>query len=342
MTRTLTLATTFALVARALAAPGTPIDLREVRQNLFAACFATDREGWMVGELGRIIRTTDGGQTWVRQDAGTKRPFLAMSCLDAKTAWIAGKEGIIYGTKDGGDTWTQLETKSNRHLFAVDFPTPQRGHAVGDFGTMVHTEDGGKTWTTSRVPESVALPESALDTGVEPGDVNLYGMSYGDPDHVWVAGEFGIIMASADGGLTWQQQHTPIESTLFGIRFQDVRHGFAVGIDSMILATDDGGATWRTIPPPVTGRSFYDIALRGQTGWIVGDAGTVLKTTDGGATWKVEPLPIQLAANWIRTVSVSPAGAGLAVGSEGLVFRIDGTTLKQLEGHGTSTTESKS
>ena len=206
MIRTLTLATTLALAARALAAPGTPIDLLEVRQNLFATCVATDREGWMVGELGRIIRTTDGGQTWVRQDAGTKRPFLAMSCLDAKTAWIAGKEGIIYGTKDGGDTWTQFETKSNRHIFAIEFPTAERGHAVGDFGTMVHTEDGGKSWTTSRVPESVALPESALDTGVEPGDVNLYGISYGDPDHVWVAGEFGIIMASTDGGLTWQQQ----------------------------------------------------------------------------------------------------------------------------------------
>ena len=342
MTRTLTLVTTLALAAGALGAPGTPIDLLEVRQNLFATCVATDREGWMVGELGRIIRTTDGGQTWVRQDAGTKRPFLAMSCLDAKTAWIAGKEGIIYGTKDGGDTWTQFETKSNRHIFAIEFPTAERGHAVGDFGTMVHTEDGGKSWTTSRVPESVALPESALDTGVEPGDVNLYGMSYGDPDHVWVAGEFGIIMASTDGGLTWQQQHTPIESTLFGIRFLDTRHGFAVGIDSMILVTDDGGANWRTLAPPVTGRSYYDIALRGQNGWIVGDAGTVLKTADGGATWKAEALPIQLAANWIRAMSVSPSGAGLAVGSEGLVFRIDGTTLKQLEGHGTSTTERKS
>ena len=342
MTRTLVHALVLAFAARAAAAPGSPIDLTEVRQNLFAACFATDREGWMVGELGRIIRTTDGGKTWVRQDAGTKRPFLAMSCLDARTAWIAGKEGIIYGTKDGGDTWTQLETNSNRHIFAIEFPTPERGHAVGDFGTMVHTEDGGKTWTVSRVPESVALPESALDTGVEPGDVNLYGMSYGDPDHVWVAGEFGIIITSSDGGRTWQQQHTPIESTLFGIRFMDAQHGFAVGIDSIILATDDGGTTWRTVPPPVMGRSYYDIALRGQNGWIVGDAGTILKTTDGGATWKVEPLPIQLAANWIRTVTLAPGGSGLAAGSEGLVFRIQGTTLQRLEGSGAGTTESQS
>jgi photosystem II stability/assembly factor-like uncharacterized protein len=333
-----------AALALALPASGaeTPIDLGEIRQNLFAACFPTDREGWMVGELGRIIHTTDGGKTWTRQDAGTKRPFLAMSCLDTKQAWIAGKEGIVYQTADGGASWTELKTGSNRHIFSIEFPTAMRGHAVGDFGTMVHTEDGGKTWTTSRISETVTLPESALDTGVEPGDVNLYALAFGDADHAWIVGEFGTIVASDDGGLTWHQQHTPIESTLFGVRFTDAKHGFAVGIDSVILATDDGGANWRTIPPPVTQRSYYDIALRGQNGWIVGDAGTVLKTADGGATWKVEPLPIQLASNWIRAVSIAPTGGGLAVGSEGMVLRIDGASLEHLEKNPAKPTEASS
>jgi len=344
MIRTFVLAAALAVTGSAIAAPGTPIQLSDVRQNLFATCFTNDREGWIVGELGRIIRTTDGGQSWVRQDAGTKRPFLAITCLDAKTAWIAGKEGIVYGTKDGGDTWTQLQTGSTRHIFAIEFPNTERGHAVGDFGTMVHTEDGGKTWTASRVPENVALPESALDTGVEPGDVNLYGISYGDADHVWVVGEFGIVMASADGGRTWTQQHTPIESTLFGVRFLDVNRGFAVGIDSTILSTTDGGQTWRTVTPPITQRSYYDITVRGQNGWIVGDSGTVLKSTDGGVTWAAEPLSIKLAANWIRAVALSPNGSGVAAGSEGLVFRIEGAKLQRLDDRpktGT-TTEAKS
>ena len=322
--------------------PGTPIDLADVRQNLFAACVAGDNEGWMVGELGRIIRTTDGGKSWVRQDAGTKRPFLTITCLDAKRAWIAGKEGTVYSTADGGDTWTLLKTGSTRHIFAIAFPNAERGHAVGDFGTMVHTEDGGKTWTTSRVPESVALPESALDTGVEPGDVNLYGIAFADADHAWIVGEFGIVMASEDGGRTWHQQHTPVESTLFGVRFTDTTHGFAVGIDSTILTTSDGGATWRQVTSPLAQRSYYDIALHGSNGWIVGDSGTVLKTADGGTTWAIEPLSIKLAANWIRTIALAPSGTGLAVGSEGLVFRLDGAKLKRLEGRRGATTEAAS
>jgi photosystem II stability/assembly factor-like uncharacterized protein len=317
-----------ALVAPAFA--GEAISLREIRQGLFGTCFVTDQAGWMVGELGRIFHTTDGGATWQRQAVDTKRPFLAISCIDEKTAWIAGKEGIMYGTRDGGATWTAADTGSARHVFALQFPTALRGHGAGDFGSMVHTEDGGSTWTVSQVPTEVRLPESALDTGVEPGDVNLYAISFGDADHAWMVGEFGIVLASDDGGRTWQQQHAPIESTLFGVHFTDARHGWAVGIDSMILVTRDGGTTWMPQRSPLARRSYYDVFVRGTRGWIVGSSGTVLRSADGGETWAIEPLPIELAANWIRSVWVAPGGAGLAVGAEGLVFRIDGDAFERL------------
>jgi len=309
------------------------VSLREVRQGLFAACFAGERDAWMVGELGRIFHTTDGGETWERQDAGTKRPFLAIACPDARTAWIAGKEGIVYGTTDGGATWTEAKTGSNRHVFALEFAGRDRGHGAGDFGTMIHTDDAGKTWTSMRVPPEVQLPESAFDTGVDPGDINLYGISYADPDHLWVVGEFGTIMASDDGGRTFRQQHAPIESTLSGVHFVDAQHGWAVGIDNVILRTDDGGTTWNAQTPPIAQRSFYDVMVAGERGWIVGNAGTVLKSGDGGTTWQVEPLPIQLAANWIRSIALLPSGHGLAVGAEGLVFRLEGARLERLGEH---------
>ncbi len=321
----------FLFAAGVASAASTPVSLREVRQSLFGACFPTARDGWMVGELGRIFHTSDAGTTWQRQDAATKRPFLAIACPDARTAWIAGKEGIVYGTTDGGDTWTQATTGSNRHVFGLGFPNRSRGHGVGDYGTMIHTEDAGAHWTVSRVPPEVQLPESALDTGVDPGDVNLYAVTYADADHVWVVGEFGTVMASADGGQTFMQQHAPVESTLFGAHFSDPQHGWAVGIDAVILRTEDGGTTWTLQPSPIPRQSFYDVFVDGDRGWIVGNAGTVLKSADAGATWTLAPLPIELAANWIRSVWLAPGGSGFAVGAEGLVFRIDGAGLHRLE-----------
>lgn len=314
-----------------------PLDLSELRQSLFGACFTDDHEVWMVGELGRIFRSQDGGGSWEQQHADTRRPFLAVSCLGPGRAWIAGKEGIVYRTTDGGASWQSVATGSNRHVFALQFVDEKRGHAAGDFGAMVHTEDGGQTWTQQRVPESVILPEEAIDMGVEPGDVNLYGISYGDRDHVWVVGEFGTVMASADGGLTWTQQRAPFESTLFGVHFVDTQHGWAVGIDSVIIATTDGGATWTVQTPPVRGRSFYDVKLQGTRGWIVGESGTMLSTTDGGATWRLTPVPIQLAANWLRGVALLPNGRGLAVGADGLVFKLDGDKYERLGTKGTGT-----
>jgi photosystem II stability/assembly factor-like uncharacterized protein len=73
--------------------------------------------------------------------------------------------------------------------------------------------------------------------------------------------------------------------------------------------------------------------VRGQYGWIVGSSGTILKSSDGGTSWVVVPLPIQLAADWIRAITLRPSGRGLAVGAEGLVFRIDGTRLDRTGQH---------
>jgi len=319
-----------ALGAPAAVAEPLPVAAREIRQNLFGTCFVNAREGWMVGELGRVLHTRDGGATWERQDASTRRPLLAVACVDPRTVWVAGKEGVVLGTTDGGATWTPADTGSTRHLFTLAFPTASRGHGAGDYGTMVHTEDGGRTWTAGRVPEDVRLPDEAVESGVEPGDVNLYALSYTDADAVWLVGEFGTILASGDGGRTWRQQRSPVESTLFGVNFADRRRGWAVGADGVILHTEDGGETWETQPGGPSERALFDVFVRGETGFVVGDAGTVLRSRDGGRTWEREPIPIQLAARWIRSVWLADATHGLAVGAEGLVFRLVGGRLERL------------
>jgi photosystem II stability/assembly factor-like uncharacterized protein len=311
-------------------APAQLVHLNDVRQNLLATCLATDTQGWMVGELGRIFRTDDGGKSWTRQDAATKRPFLSLACVDANSAWASTTQGSMYHTTDAGKQWTKVETGSNKHVFTLQFSTPQRGHGAGDYGHMIHTEDGGKTWTKNQVSTDTVLPESALDTGVDPGDVNLYALSYGTPDLAWLVGEFGILLHTTDGGVTWKQQKTPVETTLFGVYFKDAQNGWVVGGDATLLHTQDGGLTWAPQPVPVSARPLFDVRVSGQTGWIVGESGTMLKSNDGGMTWQLQELPIQLAARWIRSIFLTSSGKGLAVGSEGLVFQLDGGKAERL------------
>jgi len=327
-------------MAVAVAAPETraadavPVTAREIRQNLFGTCFASTHEGWMVGELGRVFHTRDGGATWERQDAGTRRPLLAVACVDARTVWVAGKEGVVLGTGDGGATWTPASTGSTRHLFTLAFPNATRGHGAGDFGAMVHTEDGGRSWTASRVPPEVRLPDEAVDSGVEPGDVNLYSLTYADADAAWLVGEFGIVLTSGDGGQSWRQQQSPVQSTLFGVHFADRRRGWAVGADGVILRTENGGEAWAEQPGAPRERPLFDVFVRGDTGFVIGDAGTMIRSRDGGASWQLEPTPIQLAARWLRSVWLTDESQGLAVGAEGLVFRLVGGRLERLAAAG--------
>lgn len=307
-----------------------PLYPDQIRQNLFAACLPTDQVGWVVGELGRILRTEDGGQTWTRQNAGVKKPLLTISCVDTENAWIAGKSGIMLRTDDAGATWHPLDSGTPKHIFDIAFVSPTRGVAVGDWGLTMYSEDGGLHWTHVGIPEDLVMSPLAEDIGLEPDDVILYALSFPDRSRGWTVGEFGTIMTTTDGGRTWKQQRSPVDTTLFGTYFEDSKRGWAVGIDAVILRTTDGGVTWRQISAPLRQRSFYDIAISGRGGWIAGDAGTLLKTLDRGETWVLEPLPIELAANWFRSVNLLPNGHGLATGGDGLLFRIENDTVRDL------------
>ena len=311
---------------------------RDIRQNLFDTCFVSENEGWVVGDLGRVYKTTDGGQGWVRQEPAGRDPMLGVACLDGKQAWLSSIAGRIYKTSDGGSTWQLQQTPAKRNLFKVAFSTPQRGTAVGDFGTIVHTEDGGATWQEIALPEDFKLPDSALDSGVLPNDALLYGLSYADADHAWIAGEFGTILATTDGGTTWKQQQSGLETTIFGIDFIDTTTGVAVGIDSVILRTQDGGATWTSISSPFTERSYYEIALSPQHSWIVGGQGTILTSGDGGRTWTEFKTPIQLASEWFRGASMIGNSAYL-VGGAGLIYRTEGGDAKLLRAASASSHE---
>jgi len=305
----------------------------EIRQSLYATCFVSETEGWAVGDLARIFHTTDGAKNWERQDAGTQKPFVAITCLDRDHLWVAGQMGQIARSTDAGNTWTMQQSGTTRQFLEIAFVTPERGMAVGDFGTLRRTDDGGKTWSEVKLPQDTRLPADITDI-VQPGDVVIYGVSFGDPDHVWVAGEFGVILSSTDGGLTFTSQVSPVETSLFGIYFADAQHGWAVGLEETLLATTDGGITWTKQPlesPKGFTLALYDVAVRGNNGWAVGNSGLLLHSVDAGASWKLMDVPVKLRSGWLRGVSLLPDGRGFVVGARGMVIALDGETITPLK-----------
>lgn len=308
----------------------------EIRQNMFSVCYASDQNGWMVGELGRIYHTTDGGQTFARADAGTRAAFLAVACLPDGSVVVSGQKGLMMKSVDQGETWEKLDAGTKRDLLMVDFPTAQVGVAIGDYGTIIRTEDGGKSWAKVELPADLQLPEDVAEI-VEPGDVLLYDIDFVTADRGYMVGEFGVIFTTADGGKTWTTLKSPVETTLFGVNFADEQNGWAAGIEEVLLHTSDGGQTWEEQKVP--GRKgfvlgLYDVAVQGQIGWAIGDSGLLLRTADGGRSWTRVELPLKLASNWFRGVALAPGAQGIIVGSEGLVLLTNGAEYRELSAQG--------
>ncbi len=296
-----------------------------IRQNLFSTCFVNEKEGWAVGDLGRIFHTSDGAKTWERSNSGSSRSFVAITCPDSAHLWATGQGGEIAQSTDGGKTWQMQKSGTTRHLLDIAFVTPQRGIAIGDFGTLLRTDDGGATWTKIPLPEDTKLPADVAEV-VAPGDVVLYSVAFVDPEHVWIVGEFGVILASADGGLSWRPQQGPVETSLFGVSFADQQRGWAVGLESTLLVTTDGGISWRQADietPRGFSLALYDIQVRGNYGWAVGNSGFLLNSKDAGATWQVATVPVQMRGSWLRGISLLADGRGFVVGARGLVLAAD-------------------
>ncbi|PNG38238.1 glycosyl hydrolase [Pseudomonas protegens] len=152
--------------------------------------------------------------------------------------------------------------------------------AVGDHGVVLLSDDQGMQWRQAR-----SVPLSTPLTGV----------SFVDAKHGWVVGHWGAILATADGGESWQVQRLATEEDrpLFAVHFFNARQGVAVGLWSLVLTTEDGGQTWAEQPvqaPP--GAKRADLNLMGlftdSRGMLYATAehGQVLHSEDQGKNWR--------------------------------------------------------
>jgi photosystem II stability/assembly factor-like uncharacterized protein len=131
----------------------------------------------------------------------------------------------------------------------------------------------------------------------------LLGVTEVPGDGLVAVGERGHVLASSDGGTTWQQRPAPTHANLTAVRFADATHGWVVGHDEVILRTTDGGASWtRTHYAPERQQPLLDVWFGDAShGLAVGAFATLYRSADGGVTWVAvpfapQPLPATVSA----------------------------------------------
>lgn len=126
---------------------------------------------------------------------------------------------------------------------------------------------------------------------------HLYGTSLVDANTGWVAGSFGMVARTRDGGRTWQVQNTGTTEHFLAIDFVDTVNGWAVGRSGSIARTRDAGETWEQQKSGTDHHLFSVFALSPQRAVAVGDWGTILRTNDGGKTWAAAPIDRDVILN---------------------------------------------
>jgi len=114
---------------------------------LRGVAFVDSSFGWVVGDLGIILQTTNGGAVWNSQVSGTTLPLHAVSFVDRNIGFVVGGNDSgfawIGSTTNGGATWIRQASPSSQTLFGVCGLDSNDATAVGWAGTILHTPISG-------------------------------------------------------------------------------------------------------------------------------------------------------------------------------------------------------
>ena len=242
-----------------------------------AGSAARHDEYWMGTTGGGVLKSTDGGNTWLAasdKDFGGTIGAIGVSESSPDIVYVGTGEYAIRGnvshgdglfrTTDAGRTWTALGLAQTQQIARVRVhPTnpdivyvAALGHAFGPNHErgIYKTSDGGKTWTQvlSR-NDSTGASDLAMDPS--------------NPEVLYAA--------------LWQVQRTPWGLT-------------SGGGGSGMFKTTDGGAHWTelTANPGLPRGLWGNVGLavspaRPSRVWAIieADSGGVYRSDDGGATW---------------------------------------------------------
>lgn len=119
--------------------------------------FINTLHGIAVGDSGTILKTINGGSSWVTIATPVQRNFNAVTFTNDTTGYIAGgKEAndsvrTILKTTDGGSNWSIIKDEPGAWLRDIIFISHDTGYSVGDKASLYITTDAGQNWNQQPV-----------------------------------------------------------------------------------------------------------------------------------------------------------------------------------------------
>ena len=246
-----------------------------VQVTLTSVSFPSPEQGWAVGHDAVILHSSDGGESWEKQLDGRQTGAMSLVAAREKMAQLEAQVDPDMMEMDAADmALSEAEREQavgpNRPFLDVWFRDEHYGIAVGAFNYFFVTEDGGRSWQD----RSLSLPN--------PDTLHLYSIHVIATDTLLMAGEFGLVLRSTDGGDSWQALDLGYEGTLFAVSGMN-GHAWVTGLRGNAFYSADAGDSWRHLDLGTQATMLEVCSLSEDEAVFGGLGGTVVRVRQAGA-----------------------------------------------------------
>lgn len=94
--------------------------------------------GYVVGNNGMIMKSSDEGITWINLNSGVSNNLNSVLSVSITNTWIVGDNGLILHTSNGGNEWIVQQSNTTVNLKSISLNTlGNKAWISGDGGTII-------------------------------------------------------------------------------------------------------------------------------------------------------------------------------------------------------------
>lgn len=324
-------------------------------EDFTAMARLSDTEVLLGSATGRVYHSDGETITEIAALSEYDEPVLDIA-VSPDAVWVVGARGLVARSTDGGKEFEVLEIRdvtqplatfpgaqpadwylgvSNIDVDTVEFTATRNGEPAKEEDDYILFPDEGFVQIQQQLDEDPA-PTIKFTFNPGPpfrtGDVS-WNVVIAQPGKVTLAGEFGMILQSDDGGETWIRRDTEIVPRepepaywLAGVAQGDTM--WLTGAAGVSQVSRDGGVTWQDNPKPGREGIFGITLLDDGTPVIAGAVGLIGRLD--GDDWNLADRTRLRLLSWLRTPVAMPDGSLLVTGGRATAIRFDGNAFTRL------------
>ncbi len=290
--------------------------------TLYDVCFINQDTGFVCGDNGKILKTVNGGSTWVAQNSGVSESLSSIQFINSNVGYASSgfynSNSTLIKTIDGGSTWTNtnvtpLMTGGGMWFLNANVGFYAYSESLYGNSVIARTINGGANWDTVYVAN---------------GWISYF--DFPDSLHGFATVNNGTVLKTTDGGLNWTSIDLGENIWGSGIYFFNKDTGIVGGQPrngqgpATMYKTVTNGVSWTPI-------ATYDMIFKlffadNEIGYALtvntDGAGYMIKSTNGGDSWTSETTPV----NNLRGLFFLNNSLGYAVGDDGVILKYSNTT----------------